>query len=329
MVDRVLFSPDKPDEPGGTVDCVYLDNVVSYPIIRGRSNPAFARSSSHTALETQTTKLLIPSETISETVAYSAEALASSEHLVAIPEATLIGKRGLQPLPNWTSASDLSHEASLNAKRLRAQATAAAEVKNAIFGALHRERKRGATTNAASVKPQWDIEVSSTIADWSFGHIPEACWGVAGTESEYLFNSNTSSIELSDAGRALGMREYEFEPRSHAEAMARPSERTFWAEAEACEMTALVQMEFAEMVLIPEGAHLLPCIWLYKYKADIVFTAGIILRLLKSLYGFKQSERQWNRLVSSFLILIKFVSKRISVSSLLFVQDKLVAIIAI
>ena len=110
MIDRIPFSPDKPDEPGGTVDCVYLDNVVSYPIIRGRSNPAFARSSSHTALETQTTKLLIPSETISETVAYSAEALASSEHLVAIPEATLIGKRGLQPLPNWTSASDISHE---------------------------------------------------------------------------------------------------------------------------------------------------------------------------------------------------------------------------
>jgi len=104
--------------------------------------------------------------------------------------------------------------------------------KNTIIGALHRERKRGATTNAAIIKPHWDTEVSSTIAEWSFGHIPEACWGVAGTESEYLFNSNTSSIELSDAGRALGMREYEFEPRSHAEAMARPSERTFWAEAE-------------------------------------------------------------------------------------------------
>jgi len=143
VIDRIPFSPDKPDEPGGTVDCVYLDNVVSYPIIRGRSNPAFARSSSHTALETQTTKLLIPSETISETVAYSAEALASSEHLVAIPETTLIGKRGLQPLLNWTSASDISHEASLNAKRLRAQATAAAEYEEHNYWSSSPRTKEG------------------------------------------------------------------------------------------------------------------------------------------------------------------------------------------
>jgi len=143
VIDRIPFSPDKPDEPGGTVDCVYLDNVVSYPIIRGRSNPAFARSSSHTALETQTTKLLIPSETISETIAYSAEALASSEHLVAIPETTLIGKRGLQPLLNWTSASDISHEASLNAKTIACTSYSRSRIRRTQLLELFTENERG------------------------------------------------------------------------------------------------------------------------------------------------------------------------------------------
>jgi len=60
------------------------------------------------------------------------------------------------------------------------------------------------------------------------------------------------------------MRAYESEPRNHAEAMSRPSERAFWIAAEKKEMASLEQLNFAEIVDIPDKAHLLLCIWIYK-----------------------------------------------------------------
>ena len=41
VVDRVLYNPDIPDDAGGTIDTVFLDNVVGYPIILGGTNPGY------------------------------------------------------------------------------------------------------------------------------------------------------------------------------------------------------------------------------------------------------------------------------------------------
>jgi hypothetical protein len=57
---------------------------------------------------------------------------------------------------------------------------------------------------------------------------------------------------------------------------------------------------------------------------------GFCYRLLKSLYGLKQSGRNWNKLISSFLISIKFIALREDLCIfVLFIDGKLVAIIAI
>ena len=39
VVDRVIFETDKPNNPGGITDCVYLSDILQYPIILGKSNP--------------------------------------------------------------------------------------------------------------------------------------------------------------------------------------------------------------------------------------------------------------------------------------------------
>ena len=39
VVDRVLFATDKPNNPGGIIDCVHLSDILQYPIILGKLNP--------------------------------------------------------------------------------------------------------------------------------------------------------------------------------------------------------------------------------------------------------------------------------------------------
>jgi hypothetical protein len=81
----------------------------------------------------------------------------------------------------------------------------------------------------------------------------------------------------------LSVQAYTAEPRNHAEAMSRPSERSFWIAAESKELTSLDRLKFAEIVDIPEGAHLLPCIWVYKYKINdkgerVLYKARLVVR---------------------------------------------------
>ena len=42
-VDRVLYNANNPRAIGGTLDNVFLDNVIEYPIILGKSNPNYQR----------------------------------------------------------------------------------------------------------------------------------------------------------------------------------------------------------------------------------------------------------------------------------------------
>ena len=44
VVDRVLFLADRPNEKGGVIDMVFLDNIVEYPVLQGRANPRHLES---------------------------------------------------------------------------------------------------------------------------------------------------------------------------------------------------------------------------------------------------------------------------------------------
>ena len=38
-VDRVLYNEANPDALGGTIDTIYLENAINYPILLGKQNP--------------------------------------------------------------------------------------------------------------------------------------------------------------------------------------------------------------------------------------------------------------------------------------------------
>jgi hypothetical protein len=125
--------------------------------------------------------------------------------------------------------------------------------------------------------------VSATITEWSFDHVPDCFWQEVLSDNIISFNSNSSEIFLSATERDHGMQAYETEPRSHSEAMARPSEKEYWVAAERKEIDSLERLNFAEVVDIPEGANLLPCIWVYKYKTNehgerVLYKARIVAR---------------------------------------------------
>jgi len=154
-------------------------------------------------------------------------------------------------------------EAIANAKRTRGEYQAASEIKNTLHGADLRKHSKTSVL-ATTVTKCWESAVSATICNWSFGHILESFWKESESDTTIVFDSNSSELLFTSAGRALSMRAYELEPRNHAEAMSRPSERAFWIAAEEKEMASLKQLNFAEIVDIPDKAHLLLCIWIYK-----------------------------------------------------------------
>jgi hypothetical protein len=233
VVDRVIFETDKPNKPGGIIDCVYLSDILQYPIILGKSNPRHSgntTSSIATARQDRMSPIIHaqghPDSLVVQPTTPTIIGATEPPSAELTPKAVFpVEKSGKLPQPQ--EGASTRQQAALLAKRLRTEANAAAEVKNAIFGSHHRNRTRNATSNAAFIKPFWDTEVSKVIADWSIDHIPEAMWELASYDESILFDTNSSSIELLNSERSLDLRENKFEPKHHTEAMSRLSERIF------------------------------------------------------------------------------------------------------
>jgi hypothetical protein len=161
LVDRSLFSPNHESNDRGKIDCVYLDNVLGYPIIQGKSNSRYVRTSDLTDAPDR----LDQTSSVSPNSANACRVTSNNEHVEAPPQALAhhVEKSGLQPQSK--EGATLMQSAVLHAKRLRIEAITAAEVKNIIFGAQHRSRSRKVSANMATMKSSWDTDVSKVIAD--------------------------------------------------------------------------------------------------------------------------------------------------------------------
>jgi len=263
IVDRVLYYPDKkPNEKPNLVDVVYLQDVINYPIILGKKNPK---------------KLTDVSESF----------LSSAPTLNA-PEAT--ARDALISQPSISPA-----EVSSNVKRLRSEILLISEAKNTKSCASRLQKKRTFEIDTITDVKSAEAFVSATITEWSFDHVPDIFWQEVESDNIISFDTNSSEIIFSADERDHGMRTYETEPRSHSEAMKRSSEKEYWIAAERKEMDSLERLNFAEIVDIPEGAHLLPCIWVYKYKTNelgerVLYKARIVARGDQAIAGVEYHE---------------------------------------
>ena len=114
LVDRSLFSPNHESNDRGKIDCVYLDNVLGYPIIQGKSNSRYVRTSDLTDAPDR----LDQTSSVSPNSANACRVTSNNEHVEAPPQALAhhVEKSGLQPQSK--EGVTLMQSADLHAKRL-------------------------------------------------------------------------------------------------------------------------------------------------------------------------------------------------------------------
>jgi len=114
LVDRSLFSPNHESNDRGKIDCVYLDNVLGYPIIQGKSNSRYVRKSDLADAPDRLDQTLL----ISPNSATACRVTSNNEHVEAPPQALTnhAEKSGLQPQSK--EGVNLMQSAVLHAKRL-------------------------------------------------------------------------------------------------------------------------------------------------------------------------------------------------------------------
>jgi len=346
VVDRVLYDPNRSNEKGGVIDTVHLKDVLGYPILLGKQNPGYRPT--------------LPTNSADEVINHS-----ESDRF----------DRAVRP--------ERTEALKGKAKRLRSDAHQASVEANTAGLVQRRRLRSNVSTNVADVQGSnpavKDDIISKTILDWAFEHIPDELWEPVASP-----DSNVNYTGSSDTSTAPA---YDSEPRHHGEAMSRASERELWKASEKREIDALEELNFAEIVDIPEDRTPLPIIWVYKYKTDetgkvvlhksrlvvrgdlaiqgfdyfetyspvakidsirlvlaiiivhrmlpvqmdisnayvqseiseevyvkaipgVPLPLGKCLKLLRSLYGMPQAGRNWNSVISIFLIELNFVCLR-------------------
>ena len=373
VVDRILYDPEHPDATGGIIDTVFLGDVIGYPIIQGGVNPRYRTSES---IEGER-ELITPEEPIRE----DKDSGTGGVSAICPREETLHQK----------------------AKRLRSEAILAGEAKNTAAKYAKRSQRVRSTTHSTSsvTNESYDVQIAKVIRDWACEHIPDGLWEPTTTVD------GAETFATSSSGSTSVSHKYTTEPKHHAEAMGRASERDEWKASEKREMDALEELKFALIVPIPPDRTPLPVIWVYKYKTDeygnrILYKSRLVVRgdmatagldyfetyspvakidsvrlvlsliiahrlipiqldignayvqselleevflraipgihlppgmcykLLRSLYGLPQAGRNWNTVITEFLIEMHFVQLREDMCIfVLFVDGKLVAVVAL
>jgi hypothetical protein len=165
------------------------------------------------------------------------------------------------------------------AKRLRTAAISAGEAKNTANRYETRSKRARSTSHTSSVvtKEDYDKQISRVIIDWACDHIPDELW------EPVTSADGTETFAVSSSGATSVSHLYSSEPRHHAEAMGRSSERDDWKASEVRELDALNELKFADIVDIPPDRILLPVIWVYKYKTDefgnrVLFKSRLVVR---------------------------------------------------
>jgi len=121
-IDRVFYSPENPSDPGGTIDTVFLGDVVGYPVILGKENPRYQPP-------------------VPETVVKELAPLLPAEQALIFP--STVAPSGPQP----------THETlQQKAKLLRSEAILAGEAKNTAENyARHSKRIRSQVHSSSAV----------------------------------------------------------------------------------------------------------------------------------------------------------------------------------
>ena len=114
LVDRSLFSPNHESNDRGKIDCVYLDNVLGYPIIQGKSNSRYVRTSDLADAPDR----LDQTSSISPNSANACTVTSNNEHVEAPPQAISNHFEKSGELPQSKEGATLMQSAVLHAKRL-------------------------------------------------------------------------------------------------------------------------------------------------------------------------------------------------------------------
>jgi hypothetical protein len=171
-------------------------------------------------------------------------------------------------------------------KRLRTEQDS--QQRSNIADKVRRSERLSSVTNLASVpkEAKWEELVANTVYSWALDNIPDELW--QSVEDDTI---QSSSVNLTSTSSF----HYANEPRSHTEAMKRVSEKELWSAAEDREYNALVALNFADVVDIPQDRVTIPVMWVYKYKTNelglrTLYKARLVVRGDKSIEGFDYFE---------------------------------------
>ncbi len=242
----------------GRPETIHLLDVLKYTIVQGKTNSKFQRP-----------------------VASSEEDLSPNKD----PSSSF--KKVSDPLTSGKRVMEEENERQ-TAKRLRG-VTQASSYKQNVEGNLRRSVRNKVKINTSETPQQvnWYTKISKLILDWAVEYIPEDCWEpVENTTNQTI---NTSSIEVNHSNI------YQYEPRHHAEAMSRHSEKNEWIASEKRELDALFSMNFANVCDIPLDRKPLQVIWVYKYKRDannniILYKSRLVVRGDTAIKGYDYFE---------------------------------------
>jgi hypothetical protein len=288
VVDRYSFDGT---QGVGRPDTIYLLDCLKYTIVQGKTNGKFQQPVASTE------DYLSPNKNPS-----------SSFEKVSHPLTS--GKRVM-----------VDENERQKAKRLKGVAQESSYKQN-VEGNLRRGLRNKVKVNTLHETPHevnWYTKISKLILDWAVEYIPEPCWEPVENTTNHTIN--TSSIEVNHSIN------YEYEPRHHAEAMSRHSEKDEWIASEKRELDALFSMNFATVCDIPLDRKPLQVIWVYKYKRDannniILYKSRLVVRGDKAIKGYEYFENfspvakiDSIRLVLAMIIIFKLIPLQLDVNN--------------
>ena len=153
-VDRVLYNEANPDALGGTIDTIFLENAINYPILLGKKNPN--------------------KRIVTASAGFIAED-APVNIFADVPPLLTQSPSGQSATTSSVSWERVAQET----KRARAAYQSACELKNAVARerAANKKRRRVTSLSSAVTQTEWQVSIARTILDWAFDYIPDELWG--------------------------------------------------------------------------------------------------------------------------------------------------------
>ena len=182
------------------------------------------------------------------------------------------------------------------------------------IGTRQSERLREVEVNSMEETHSWKSMISEIIMDWSMNK-----------DIPFIFHADTVDTLTQPVSHV--------EPKHHKAAMQSP-EAAQWRASEDREVSSLLKNEFAEVVDIPVGRRVLPCMWVYAFKRDhtgrvIVYKSRIVVRGDQAVEGLDYvltfspvAKLETIRIACALIILLKMKPLQVDINTA-YVQSKL------